>query len=151
MGEACGVAAQTVIRWELGTRSPRARAAERYATALSTLLVTLGDEDAGFRDLRDALESPITPAVTPAVAAHYSISVELRPSVNVEGHMPIAPIWIATAIQESDGKTITAQNGATAEEASRNAFETTMMFAREKQERAVLISVGLEIPSGIRS
>ena len=55
MAAACGVEPQTVLRWEAGTRSPRARAAEKYAAALSTLLATLDDQDAGFLELRDAL------------------------------------------------------------------------------------------------
>jgi transcriptional regulator with XRE-family HTH domain len=56
VARACGVEPQTVLRWESGQRSPRARAAERYATALAALLATLDGQDGAFRELREALE-----------------------------------------------------------------------------------------------
>ena len=55
MASEIGVAPQTLLRWELAQRSPRTRAAERYAAVLATLAATLDYQNPAFSELRVAL------------------------------------------------------------------------------------------------
>jgi DNA-binding transcriptional regulator YiaG len=57
MARSVGVSAQSVLRWELGRRSPRTGAAVRYTHAIELLLATIDDSDPAIRQLRNALEA----------------------------------------------------------------------------------------------
>jgi transcriptional regulator with XRE-family HTH domain len=53
VARSCGVEPQTVLRWELGRRSPRAVAAERYTAALIALAASLhAVDDPNVQELR---------------------------------------------------------------------------------------------------
>lgn len=58
------VSPQTILRWELNRRRPRAEAAQRYAEALRLLIATLSDSDLdnAIASLQHSLESVARPS-----------------------------------------------------------------------------------------